>query len=221
VAHSCFRWKEGRVRRIAHSLAFALVLITLVACNSPIDKSDSTKAPEITPTSPAIRLRPPDFTIKGTTSTQAAIQGAYYWQLENGLAVDVKSEGFSVSGVTPMKVSQGEQLTVTASNGTYPESMDLKIYPEDGNLKEVKVTAVAGHAFVPTTEPITSQSFTNSPYDLKIDLPKGDYFIWMSGTWQNPFKRPASETTSKATPSGTPRPILPLTDKIAFWIQVD
>jgi hypothetical protein len=174
----------------------------------------------LTPTSPAIRLRPPDFTLNAKTSTQAAIQGAYYWQLENGLAVDVKSEGFNVSGVTPMTVAQGDQLTVTAANGTYPETMDLKIYPEDGNVKDVKVTAVTAQAFVPTTEPITSQSFTNSPYDLKIDLPKGHYFIWMSGTWQNPFKRPATTTTSEATPSGTPRPILPLTDKIAFWIDV-
>jgi len=209
------------VRRIAHSLVFLLVLVTLVACNSPVDKSDSTKAPGLTPTSPAIRLRPPDFTLDAKSSTQAAIQGAYYWQLENGLAVEVKSDGFSVSGVTPMKVAQGEQLTVTASNGTYPEKMDLKIYPEDGNLKEVKVTAVTAQAFVPTTAPLTSQSFSNSPYDLKIDLPKGHYFIWMSGTWQNPFKRPAATNTGEATPSGTPRPILPLTDKIAFWIDVE
>jgi hypothetical protein len=209
------------LRRIAHSLVFLLVLVTLVACNSPIDKSDSTKTPGLTPTSPAIRLRPPDFTLKATSSTQSAIQGAYYWQLENGLAVEVKSEGFNLGGATPMKVAQGDQLTVTASNGTYPEKMDLKIYPENGNTKEVKVTAVTAQAFVPTTDPITSQSFSNSPYDLKIDLPKGHYFIWMSGTWQNPFKRSPATTTSEATPSGTPRPILPLTDKIAFWIDVE
>lgn len=208
------------MRRIAHSLAVLLVLVTFVACESPIDKSDSTKAPGLTPTSPAIRLRPPDFTLHGTSSTQTAIQGAYYWQLENGLAVDVKSEGFAVSGVSPMKVAQGEQLSVTVANGTYPETMDLKIYPEDGNLKEVKLTAVAAQAFVPMTDPLTSQSFTNAPYDLKIDLPKGQYFIWMSGTWQNPYKRPAATITSEASPSATPRPILPLTDKIAFWIDV-
>ncbi|HVX29365.1 MAG TPA: hypothetical protein VHA53_02710, partial [Nitrolancea sp.] len=68
------------MRRIAHSLAVLLVLVTFVACESPIDKSDSTKAPGLTPTSPAIRLRPPDFTLHGTSSTQTAIQGAYYWQ---------------------------------------------------------------------------------------------------------------------------------------------
>lgn len=205
------------MRRIAHSLTFLLVVVTLVACNSPVNKSDSTKTPGLTPTSPAIRLRPPDFTLNGKSSTQAAIQGAYYWQLENGLAVEVKSDGFSVSEATPMKVSQGEQLTITASNGTYPEKMDLKIYPQEGNLKEVKVTAATAQAFVPTTDPVTSQSFSDSPYDLKIDLPKGHYFIWMSGTWQNPFKRPPATITSDATP----RPILPLTDKIAFWIDVE
>lgn len=209
------------MRRIAHSLVFLLVLVTLVACNSPINSSDSTKAPALTPTSPAIRLRPPDFTLKATSSTESAIQGAYYWQLENGLAVDVKSEGFNLGGITPINVTQGEQLTVTAANGTYPEKMDLKIYAEDGNTKDIKVTAVTAHAFVPQTEPLTSQSFSNSPYDLKIDLPKGHYFIWMSGTWQNPFKRLPATTTSEATPSGTPRPIQPLTDKIAFWINVE
>lgn len=209
------------MRRITLPLVFLLILVTLAACNSPIKDSDSTETPGLTPTSPAIRLRPPDFTLKAKSSTQAAIQGAYYWQLENGLAVDVKSEGFNVGGITPMKISQGEQLTVTAANGTYPEKMDLKIYPEDGNLKDVKVTAVTAHAFVPTTEPLVSQSFSNSPYDLKIDLPKGHYFVMMSGTWQNPFKRPPATITSAATPSGTPRPILPLTDKIAFWIDVE
>jgi hypothetical protein len=62
------------LRRIAHSLVFLLVLVTLVACNSPINKSDSTKTPGSTPTSPAIRLRPPDFTLNAKTSTQAAIR---------------------------------------------------------------------------------------------------------------------------------------------------
>lgn len=208
------------MRRFAHLSIVALCLIILASCNSPTKNSDPTVSSTVAPTSPAVRLRPPDFTLKSDTSTQAAIQGAYYWQLENGLAVDVKSGGFTLAEATPIKVSQGQQLTVTGANGPYPEKMDLKIYPEEGNVHEVKVTATAVNAFQPTTEPLDEQSFTNTPYELNIDLPKGHYFIWMSGTWKNPFTRAAATETSVGTPTGTPAPIKPLTDQIAFWIDV-
>jgi hypothetical protein len=204
------------VRRFAHPFALVLVLALLVGCNSPISKSDSTASSNVTPTSPAIRLRPPDFTLKGKTSTQSAIQGAYYWQLENGLAVDVKSGGFSTSGVTPMNVSQNEQLTITLANGGYPDKLDMKIYKQDGNLVDVPVATAGVKAFEVKTAPIDEQSFTNTPYLLTVNIPPGDYFIWLSGTWTNPFKRPAVTATSSATPA----PVKPLTDQVAFWIQV-
>jgi hypothetical protein len=207
----CCRWKEGRVRRIAHSLALLLVLVTFVACQSPIDTADSTNASGLTPTSQGIR--PPDFTLHAKSSSQPAIQGAYHWQLENGRVSVNVSNDFSVTGVTPLTVIQGDELSVTASNGTYPEKMDLKIYPEAGNLKNVKSSTGTNQAFVPSTNPLTSQSFSNAPYDLMIELPTGHYFIWMSGTWPNP-------STGAATASGTPQPAPPSTDTIAFWIAV-
>jgi hypothetical protein len=121
----------------------------------------------------------------------------------------------------PLKVVQGDQLSVVATNGGYPENMDLKIYPEAGNLKNVKSGSTTVQAFVPATNPLTSQIFSNAPYDLIIELPTGHYFIWMSGTWPNPFKSPPATMTSAATPGATPRPIPPLTDTIAFWIDVE
>jgi len=170
----------------------------------------------LTPTSPAIRLRPPDFTLKGKSSTAAAIQGAYYWQLANGLAVDVKSGGFSISGVTPMDVTRGEQLNITAANGPYPDKLDVKIYKQDGNLTDATTATGTLKAFHVNTDPVSSKSFTNTPYQLTADVPPGDYFIWLGGTWSNSFKRPASS----ATVTGTPTPIRPLTDEVAFWIHV-
>lgn len=204
------------MRRFAHSFAVVLSLVLLVACNSPMSKSDSTASAGLTPTSAAIRLRPPDFTIKGKSSTQAAIQGAYYWQLKNGLAVDVKSGGFSTFGVTPMSVAQGEQLTITLANGAYPDKIDLKVYKEDGNLVDVAVATGGVKAFETKTPAISEQSFSDPPYQLTVNLPAGAYFIWVSGTWTNPFTR----TPEAVTTSATPPPIKPLTDQVAFWIQV-
>lgn len=195
------------------------MLSLVVACHPMTRVTDATKTPAkstATAADKAIRLRPPDFTIASKTSTQAAIQGAYYWQLANGLAVSVNSGGFATTGVSPMDVAQNEQLTITLANGSYPDKIDLKIYKQAGNLVDVPVATGGVKAFEVKTPSIAQQTFTDTPYQLNVNLAPGDYFILLSGTWTNPYKRaPATLTTS-----ATPPPIKPLTDQVAFWIQV-
>jgi hypothetical protein len=195
------------------------MLSLIVACHPMTQSTAATKAPAkstATAADKAIRLRPPDFTIASKTSTQAAIQGAYYWQLADGLAVNVNSGGFATSGVAPMDVAQNDQLTITVTNGSYPDKIDLKIYKQQGNLVDVPVATGGVKAFEVKTASIAEQTFSDTPYQLNVNLAPGDYFILVAATWSNPYKRAPATLTSSATPP----PVKPLTDQVAFWIQV-
>ncbi len=209
------------MRRFAHLVVFVLALSLLAACqthslyrNSTSTSNQNTPTPALTPPSGtgAIRLRPPDFTLVANSGSQKGVQGTYYWQLKNGLAAGYTASGFSTAEIKQLTVNQNEQVTINLTNGPFPDTLDLKIYPQEGNYLDIKVPNGTTKAFQLKTDPLETHTFTNTPYQWTADVPPGGYFIFLSGTWTNPFTPPAD--------IASPRPVKPVVGEIAFWIEV-
>jgi hypothetical protein len=210
------------LRRLAHLLVIVLALSLFAACQTHSlyrnATSTSKQPPKPTTTSAAqtnngaIRLHPPDFTLVANEGTQEGVQGAYYWQLKNGLAAGYPAAGFSTVEIKQLDVAQNEQLTINLANGPYPDNLELRIYPQDGNYVDVPVPGGTVKQFQLKTDPLQTHTFTDTPYQWTANVAPGGYFIFLSGTWTNPFTPPSN--------IATPRPVKPLTSEIAFWINV-
>lgn len=200
-------------------MVVVVALSLLAACQThSLYRNPTSTAKQAVPTasatrvSSAIRLRPPDFTLVSQAGDQKGIQGTYYWQLKSGLAAGYNASAFNLSQMTQLTVNQHETLTIKLSNGPYPDTLDMKVYPQAGNDVNAPVPGGTVKAFQQKTDPLQTHSFSNTPYQWTANVAPGGYFIFLSGHWTNPFTPPAG--------LATPITVKPMVGEIAFWIQV-
>lgn len=204
------------MRQLAHILVIVLALSTLAACqtHSLFRNPTSASVASTTTGNPAdvVRLRPPDFTLVSKSGKQQAIPGPYFWVTRDGVAANVTSAGFETTNYLQLAVAQNEQLTIDVSNGPYPETMDMRIYPEDGNYSTQTSPQGSYKEFQPKTNPVQTKSFGTTPYTWTANLKPGGYFVYLACTWKSLFVPP----TAVASPS----PSKQVYADVAFWIDV-
>jgi hypothetical protein len=133
-------------------------------------------------------VEPPKFTLIAQSGEQQANRGNYFWQRQdNGVAMEVASRGIPVHE-QPLEVARGEQLRIEASGGPPPETLELKVYPKEGNHGLISTNVDAIDGFNPTTPPLSETSLQGGDLVWTADLEPGDYFLWMKGTWSNPIR---------------------------------
>lgn len=133
-------------------------------------------------------LNPPTLWLAAKSGEQQASPGASLWVNDAGFAADIKSQGFDIHKQA-LAIERGEQVHLAFRDGPVSQTLELKVYPRDGN--EQSRTAQDGKTatrFVPTTEPVASQEVSPSDLTWTADLEPGSYFVWLYATWPNKWK---------------------------------
>jgi hypothetical protein len=171
--------------RLFRRLSILVCLLAILASCSTASTTSTTStsnpqpSPASSPSSSALRVEPPKFTLIAQAGEQQANQGSYFWQhQDNGLAVEAKARGIPVHE-QPLAVARGEQLRIEAGDGSSPETMELKVYPKEGNHGPIATEAAAIDAFNPATPPVTETTLQGGNFVWTADLEPGDYFLWM------------------------------------------
>ena len=186
-------------------LAGALLLLPLlftIACSATAD--DATPTPQQQPSVPrsANALYPYDVFLVAASGERKAQFGAYFWQTDSGLAIDVKSPGFPTANLEPLPVGPGETVRIEARDGPAPNELTVHVYARDGNTGPLSPDAPDTEAFKPQTDPVTSTQLQLTPdgraYTWTVDLDPGTYFVLGNATWSNPV-RPEKPRTVELT----------------------
>lgn len=213
---------------LRRNLLFALALLltlTLAACSGSSAGTATPQAPTATPTAEAtpsvtpeatleatpsgtpagILLAPPDFTLTAAAGEQPSSRGSFYWMLDNGLAAELNYHGFEIHPST-LEVQPGETLTFAPNDGHVPATLELAIFPEEGNTGPITPEILAAEAgatptttatptpaggeevlfFRPKTDPVKTAELQGDDMTWTVDLEPGTYFIRIKGTWPNP-----------------------------------
>jgi hypothetical protein len=140
------------------------------------------------------RLEPHPIFLIAESGQQRAHLGAYFWILDEGVAADVQSAGFTIHE-EPLELRDGESIRIESRGPLFPDEITLEVYTQDGNiLEDISTREGRMDAFSPQTEPILTTEMPNGEWT--VDLEPGEYFIRLDTVWPDP--------NYPLPPSGTP-----------------
>lgn len=189
--------KDVFVRVIWRYAAVMALLLVVVGCSAG---ANSESTPTAIPTAAGLVLEPPEFVMKAKAGEQSALPGTFFWVAPNGMVADIKVEGVPVMNAKTLTVGAKEKVTISIRNGAPPQTLEMRLYPKDGNFKPAPIAGASADTFLPATEPIWSrQEKPDQEYSVTIDAPKpGDYYLWLKGTWPNSWLPDKPSTGEKA-----------------------
>jgi hypothetical protein len=164
---------------------------------SPVETPEDSDPAQATPTDDEFdprRLEPHPIWLIAESGEQRAHLGAYFWILDEGVAADVQSAGFTIHE-EPLELRDGESIRIESRGPLFPEEITLEVYTQDGNiLEDISTREGRMDAFSPQVEPVLTAEIPNGEWT--VDLEPGEYFIRLGTVWPDP--------NYPLPPSGTP-----------------
>jgi hypothetical protein len=130
------------------------------------------------------QLGPPTFRTIAESGRQIASVGAFFWILDEGIAVDISSGGFTIHD-DPLEIAAGETVSFEAVGPLFPVRMTIEVYTRDENIRE-DISTHEGRAagFTPLTDPVYTTEISGDSWT--VDLDPGEYFVRLDTRWPEP-----------------------------------